>query len=292
MTDVQFNTNGHRNPSGAAASSDQGSGEFVNALRDAVRANPVSAALIGMGVLWMFMGGSNTSLFGGDGRKSIFRTAAQGAGEIDGAVRDTAGRVGSSVGRAASAAGKTVAHAAAAVRDASAAAGDVASRGAAQASEAVSSAYGATADMAARTVPTISSATTALQEAGTRWGNTVHQNLSDLFERQPLLLGAVGVAIGAGIAASIPITHAENKIMCEASEAMRNTATEKAAQVKEMAEAALHEAKTQGMTPGTAGAAVRTLADKMIQSLSGNPAQQHADSAFIKRGPPPGSKKT
>src|SRR4051812_32995663 len=98
MTDVRSSTNAHRNTSGTVASHARGSGDFVNALQDAVRENPISAALIGMGVLWMFMGGSNTSLFGGAGRKSIFRMAGQGAEEAGDAVRDTAARVGSSVG--------------------------------------------------------------------------------------------------------------------------------------------------------------------------------------------------
>jgi hypothetical protein len=44
----------------------------------------------------------------------------------------------------------------------------------------------------------------AMQETGTKWGSTVQQSIGELFERQPLLLGALGIAIGAGIAASIP----------------------------------------------------------------------------------------
>ena len=77
MTDVRSYPNAHRNPAGTAARHAPGSGDFVNALQDAVRENPISAALIGMGALWMFMGGSNTSLFGGAGRKSIFRMAGE-----------------------------------------------------------------------------------------------------------------------------------------------------------------------------------------------------------------------
>src|ERR1700730_9615034 len=98
MTDVRSFTNGHRGPSGTVAPHARGSGDFVHALKDSVRENPISAALIGMGVLWMFMGGSNTSLFGGGGRKSVFRTAAQGADQMADTVRGTASSIGSSVG--------------------------------------------------------------------------------------------------------------------------------------------------------------------------------------------------
>ena len=267
MTDVRSFTKGHLGSPGTDAPHARGSGDFVNALQDAVRENPISAALIGMGVLWMFMGGSKTSLFGGGGRKSIFRTAGQGAEAVAGAVRDTAARVGSSVGQAADAAAETAFQVAGGVRQASAAVGEGASRTAGQAADAVASAYDATTNAASRAADTISNATTsaahAMQETGTTWGSTVQQNIADLFERQPLLLGAVGIAIGAGIAASIPTTEAENKVMGDASDFVREAVTEKAAQVKEMADAALHEAKAQGLTPEAAGEALRTIGDKV-----------------------------
>src|ERR1700747_1782224 len=75
MTVVRSYTHEQHDSDGACASRGRGSGDFVNSLQDAARENPVSAALIGMGVLWLFMGGSNTSLFGG-GRKSILHKAA------------------------------------------------------------------------------------------------------------------------------------------------------------------------------------------------------------------------
>jgi hypothetical protein len=193
MTEVRSYTNGHVGRPGTAAQHDQRHGDFVNALQDAVRENPISAALVGMGVLWMFMGGSNTSLFGGGGRKSIFRTAMQGAEQVGDAVRDTAEHVSSSVSRTANVAAGTASQVTDAVRQASAVVGDTASRTAGQAADAVSSAYGATTDVASRAAETISNATTtaatALQNTGAKWGT----NLSDLFDRQPLLLGALGL---------------------------------------------------------------------------------------------------
>jgi hypothetical protein len=261
MTEVRSYTNGQRGSNGVAAPDGQGGGDFVNALQDAVRENPISAALIGMGVLWMFMGGSNTSLFGGGGRKSIFRGFGQGAEEMSGVVvRDTAARVGASVGQ-------PVSQVAGGVRQASAAVGDRASRTAEQAADIVASAYDATTNAASSAAETISNTTTsaarAMQETGTKWGSTVQQNIGELFERQPLLLGAVGMAIGAGIGASIPATDAENKVMAGASDFVREAVSEKAAQVREMADAAAQEAKAQGLTPEAAGDALRTIRDKV-----------------------------
>jgi hypothetical protein len=160
----------------------------------------------------MFMGGSNTSLFGGDGRKSIFRSVGQGAHDVGGVVSDAATWVGSSVRRVADAAAETVSHVTGGIRSVA----DRGSRTAGQAADAIASAYDATTNVATSAADTISNAATsaahAVQETGSKWGNTVQQNVPELFERQPLLLGAVGLAIGAGIAASIPTTEAENKV--------------------------------------------------------------------------------
>jgi hypothetical protein len=283
MTEVRSYINGRSDRLGTAAPHDQRHGDFVNALQGAVRENPVSAALVGMGVLWMFMGGSNTSLFGGGGRKSIFRTAMQGAGQVGDAVRDTGEHVSSSTANVAAGTASQVTDA---VRQASAVVGDTASRTAGQAVDAVSSAYGATTDVASRAAETISNATmtaaTALQNTGAKWGSTVQQNLSDLLDRQPLLLGAIGLAIGARIASSIPTTEAEKKVMGETSDFIRDTVTEKAAQVKDMADAALQEVKAQGLTPAAAGEAMHTLGEKVGaigQAATGQPGQERGGSA-------------
>lgn len=203
----------------------------------------------------MFMGGNNTSLFGGGGRKSIFR----GAGE---AVRDTAVSVGSSVRHATA---ETASQVAGTVRQGPATVAEQGSQTVGQVADAVASAYDATTNAASRATETISNATArathAMQDAGTKWGRTVQQNIPELFERQPLLLGAIGIAIGAGIAASIPTTEAEGNVMGRASDLVRETVSEKSAQVRKMADAAVHEAKLQGLTPETASEALRTIGD-------------------------------
>jgi hypothetical protein len=258
MTVARSYTNERSGSSETASPNEQRIGDFVNSLQDAVRENPVPAALIGMGVLWMFMGGSKTSLFGGDGRKSIFRTAMRGAEQVGNAVRDTGEHASSTLSRAADVAAGT-SQATDAVRQASAAVRNAASRTASQAADAVSSAYDATTHVASRAAETVSNATMTATATGAKWGT----NLSDLFDRQPLLLGAVGLAIGAGIAASVPTTEAEKKVMGEASDFIRDTVTEKAAQVKDMADAALQEVRAQGLTPEAAGKALNTLGEKV-----------------------------
>lgn len=263
MTEGQYRTNGQagRGPVPYREST----GDFVNALQDAVRENPVSAALIGMGVLWLFAGGSNTSLFGGGGRKAIFRTATSYAEQAGG----TANGAGSSMHRVADNGVDAVSQVTGAVRQASTAVGDAVSRSGTQAADTLSSAYKAAIDIASQSTDALANTTDVLQEKGAALGTAVQQNLSGMFERQPLMLGAVGLAIGAGIAASIRTTEAERRTFGKASDLVRETVTGKAAEVKEMADAALKEAEAQGLTAKTVGEALRAVGDKITPNTSG-----------------------
>ena len=280
MTDGSFRTNGHGG--GSVAPNREDAGSFISALQDAARENPVSAALIGMGVLWLFMGGSNTSLFGGGGRKSIFHKAASYPEHADGDLGSTFRQVADNTANAASQIGG-------AVRQASAAVGDVASRTGAQAADALSSAYKAATDIASESTGVVANATStaarAVQEKGAALGTVVQQNLSDLFNRQPLLLGALGVAVGAGIAASIRTTAAEERAFGEASDSVREAVAEKTEALKEMAAAAVNEAKAQGLTPKAAAEALRMVGDKVAE-VDGKQSDQRGRSAPL---PPIGS---
>jgi hypothetical protein len=275
MTEVRtYNGQGEvsgRLPIGADTGSD-----FLGVLQDAVRENPISAALIGMGVFWMFMGGSNVSLFGGGGRKSLFGAAAQGTQEFTGAVQQGGAALGAGIGGAMQGmtqpARQTGSAAATAMGDAAAATGDAAAR----AAGAAASGYQATVEMASRTAATMANATaaaaSAVQDTAVNMSTGMQRTLSDLLQRQPLLLGAVGLAIGAGIAASVPITDAEKEAMGEASDFVREKVGEKAAevtgQIKEMADVALTEAKAQGITPETATEAVAAIGKKVTGDKS------------------------
>jgi hypothetical protein len=177
---------------------------------------------------------------------------------VGGTVGDTAARMGNATAEASS-------QVVGAIRQASAAAGDAVSRSGAQAVDAISGAYSTTTDLASGAVERISDvtsrATTSLQE-GAKWGGTLKQNLADVFERQPMLLGGVGLAIGAGIAASLPATEAEKKAMAGASNFVRDTLTEKGAEVKEMVDAGVQEFKTQGLTLQGAGETLHSNGDR------------------------------
>jgi hypothetical protein len=263
--------NGHREASGQFVPRRESGGDFVAALQNAVRENPLSAALIGMGIAWMFMGGSKASLFGDGG---IFGIARPGADRMMGAASEASASMGAQFTRAAHAVTQPAWQAG---TGAAAGFGDAASRTAARAGDAAVSGYHAVTDTASRAAETMSnvasSAANSVAETATQWGSGVHGTLAGILDRQPLLLGAVGLAIGAGLAASLPPSKTEKNLMGSASDFVREKVSDKVAEVggqlKEMADAALGEAKAQGITPETAGETLRTFAQKMNTDQSG-----------------------
>ena len=235
-------------------------GDFVSGLQDAVRQNPVSAALIGMGVLWMFTGGSRI-------------TAA--AALLSPAARATATGIGGGLQASANAAGAAteglrgaVSHAADTVRET---VSDMAATVGNTASQAYDSARGAVTDSASGIKDNFRDGT----GAATGMAGTLQGNLKDTFERQPLLLGAIGLALGAGMAAAVPPTQLETEYAGDAAEKVTAQVKEfTTAQVDRVSaaaertlEAVKNEAAAQGLTPQAAkdaavavGAKLKTVA--------------------------------
>jgi hypothetical protein len=113
--------------------------------------------------------------------------------------------------------------------------------------------------------------------AGREWTNNLQSTLGDTFVRQPLLLGAIGLGIGAAIAAAAPQTDAENRLMGGTSDAFKDQAqavmSEKTQQAKDMAERVMAEAQSQGLNLEGAGQALRgaakTAVDIAEKTISG-----------------------
>src|ERR1700710_3141070 len=95
--------------------------DFARDLSDAARKNPISAALIGMGVVWLFTGGRTARRVGGLGRGAGFDRIPDAAGNALDAARSPLRSGTESVGKGVSSATETL-------RDASAAGLDRAAR--------------------------------------------------------------------------------------------------------------------------------------------------------------------
>ena len=146
--------------------------EFIRDLGDAARRNPVSAALIGMGILWLFAGGK-----AGVGPGALMQRS--GMDRIPEAAKDTYNTAREGVAAATNSAAE-------AIREAGSAGIETATR--------MGSEY-------AKILPDSANLL-----------NNMRGNLGELFKAQPLALGAIGLAIGAGIAAALPNTALENSI--------------------------------------------------------------------------------
>ena len=200
--------------------------DFIKDLGDAARRNPVSAALIGMGIVWLFAGKA--------GVRPAELLERTGLDRLPDAARN-----------AMSATQDRVASAADTLRTTSSDGIETATRMASEYSKALPD----SADVLA----------------------TVRGNLTDLFKAQPLALGAIGLAIGAGIAAALPNTDSEKSYLGETSETLKSKAAEIAGQQIEKAatvaatvvETAAEEARRQGLTIDGAKAAMDDLSGKI-----------------------------
>ena len=205
--------------------------DFIKDLGDAARRNPISAALIGMGIVWLFAGGKS-----GLGPTDLLQRT--GLDRLPQAARDTLDTARDGVSSVTSSAVDTV-------RDAGTAGIETATQ--------MGSEY-------AKLLP----------ESANVLEN-MRGNLTDLFKAQPLTLGAIGLAIGAGIAAALPSTDLENSYLGETSETLKSKAAEIAGEQIEKAttlasdvvEAAADGARKEGLTMDGAKAAMDDLSGKL-----------------------------
>jgi hypothetical protein len=109
--------------------------------------------------------------------------------------------------------------------------------------------------------------------------STARSNMSDLLQRQPLVLGAIGLAIGAGVAASLRTTETEVEIFGEASTELQGKArdfgvqqTRRATEVLDgVATTVAQEARAQGLTSEAATRKVGNVASAIKGVLNEAP---------------------
>lgn len=224
---------------------DKGS-DFIQDLGDAVRKKPLSAALIGMGVLWLFTGSR-------PGERSVEFFRNIGLDRIPDAATNTYNTARSALKSGPDAVGERVGSVTDAVREGASDALDNGAR------------FGR--DYA----DTASEYVTSIPGTGAEIFDNVRSNLSDVFRAQPLALGAIGLAIGAGIAAALPATELEGNYLGETSDTLKAKASEFAAEqandatkvAQDVMEAVTEEAGKQGLTLEGARAAAGDISAKV-----------------------------
>ena len=204
-------------------------GSFVRDLGEAARRNPVSAALIGMGAVWLFAsrtqrGSELMKRTGIDRLPEAAQDAWQGASSnLRSGARSFREAAGDAVGMVRGQGGRAA--------DQMTEAGE----------RLVQSASGYMGELP--------------QQAGNLLDDT-RENLTELFKSHPLAIGAAGIALGAAMAAAFPTTETEITYLGESSEFIKQKANELAGEQIErateigmkVADAVADEARQQGLT--------------------------------------------
>lgn len=133
--------------------------DFGQRLTEAMQQNPIPAALVGMGIAWLFAGGNRTTI-----------SDLLGSSHGSEPSLSAASAVGSKLGDAASSTTEAVA--------------DVVSN---------------------------------LQQRGNSIAGTLQRDVSEVLNRQPLVLGAVGLVVGAAIGTAFQTTDLEQRLVGEKS---------------------------------------------------------------------------
>ena len=213
----------------------RGSGgpEFAQSLGRAVRDNPLPVVLIGAGLGWLLLSGgkssgsSTTQMRPASSATVSYRGVSEGgvtrvveAGRSDPSMTERAGAAASGMAdRVGDAAGQ-------AYRSAAGAAGSV--------TDSIGSAAGAVtqrvSDAASAVARGASDLGQDLRHQASRGGGQAQQGLDWLLREQPLVVGAVGVALGAALGALLPGTETEDRLMGETSDALTQQAKDVAQQ--------------------------------------------------------------
>jgi len=211
-------------------------GGFVRDLGDAARNNPISAALIGMGAVWLFASRSQR------GAELIKRS---GIDRLPDAARDAWAGASSNIRETADEATDTVRRHGGRAVDQMTEAGK-------------------------RLVQSASESVDDLPDRAADLVDDARDSLTQLFKSQPLAIGAMGLAIGAAIAAAFPTTETEAEYLGDTSEFIKQKAGELAGEKVErivevgekVADAVAVEARQQGLTVDGLKSVATELSDK------------------------------
>ncbi|MFI5030210.1 MAG: hypothetical protein ACHQPH_05855, partial [Reyranellales bacterium] len=242
---------------GAMTFAKEGSSAVARAAIDRAMASPLAAMLIGAGVVMLMANNKSTGVGGAveKGNETIRHAAtaigsmgsklATAAADGYGATRETTGSVLDTAKDAASKVSST----------------------ASQATDAVSGAYGKATDAVGGAYDKAKETVAKGQEQGQKALEDAQKLVADtqtrleIFAReQPVLVAALGLAFGAAVGASLPITEAERKYMGTAGKAATDKGT---AMAKKVADSV-----TGTLAGSDVGAKVGELADAVSSTVT------------------------
>jgi hypothetical protein len=214
---------------------DSGGGMFVRNLGRQTAANPLPVALIGAGMAWLMFANGRRSATTTASINRAAETAIDRARQSMSEAGEQAKEFGRSASAATSSSGRPLedmadaaqASAWRSVRDARARAktaanslGDTAASAYDAAKSGASEAYGRAANQAQQTTTDMRNAASSFGQ----WTADAGRDFLQFCRSQPLLLGGLGMALGAIIGAVIPETESEDALMGETSDEMKDQA--------------------------------------------------------------------
>jgi hypothetical protein len=197
----------------------RGSGAlFFRNLGRQVVDNPLPVTLVGAGLAWL-----------------MIQSAAGGTTRPQRSAGDALGTVREGIGDAMSTAADSVRAAGAGIGDSMGDAADSASAAVRRIRDGASSAYGAATHAAARR-----GATSASVGRGVAAGS---RRVAEFSREQPLVMGGIGIALGAALGAALPFSEAEDQLMGEASDEVKGATQRLAREAMAQGKGAYEEAK-------------------------------------------------
>ena len=226
----------------------EGSAEFFHSMQRRARDNPLRTVAIGAGLaypLWgllkaipvpiMLVGAglwlsrkSGPSDRGQDSSSKLTETGREGPSRVAASVRDA----GAALSAGADTLTDKTRSAAHDLRDAMA---GMTQTVADSVKDNVTTATDSLSDAASKFTDSVSDAASKLKDTAANLSEQSRNGLVDLVDRNPLLVAGVGLAIGAFIAASIPPSEAENRVLGERSDKLKDKGFAAAAQGVERA---------------------------------------------------------
>jgi hypothetical protein len=194
--------------------------DFMRNLGTSVRDNPMPVALIGAGIAWLMMsrGGTTGGYATSNYTSHAYRPPApprSTAGPLRRGLHDVMDTTIEAAEGAVDALGNVVSRASSAASDAASRAVALGSDLANRVSEAGSDAMESIGSMRQQAMSSMSSRTGSMRHM-----SSGSRGLEELAEAQPLLFGALGLALGAALGALLPRTEAEDRLMGEARDSM------------------------------------------------------------------------
>lgn len=242
-----------------------GSSEFARNIGRSVRDNPLPILLIGAGIGWLMTANGRRGAAAGPelGDTEPPRLGKESGPDAAAWARDHASDVGAEARRTAEGISQSVSDMASSARER-------AERTTGAAGEGLHGLRDKAGAAGERTGAMAHDARAGLQ----RFGTQARDNWSRLAHEQPLVLGAIGLAVGAALGAGVPNTRFENRLMGSTSDALKEKASGAAAthyeKVKEAASETYHEVaddmEKRGLSADqiadTAASAARKAGDK------------------------------